>query len=360
MRRFDPFRPRDPHADAMAVFVPALVLTGIGLVCGYSFAGSAVLKQALWAIVAILAALVISRIPLDTLRRFAVPALAGAAALLLFAFLFAPRVAGTKRWIVIPGVASFQPSELAKLAVILFLAARLAAKPRPERLWSLTWPVLVVCVLVLVAPDLGTTVFIAALSCALLLIAGARMGRVLMATACAIPILLLVLSQYPYMQKRLEFFRGELSYQQDQALLAMGSGGVLGQGLGAGRQKLGFLPEGHNDFFLSNVGEELGFVGVALIGMLFALILVNGLRVALAAARRDRFAFYVACGATMLIVLQAMINMAVATGSAPPKGISLPFLSLGGSNLLTSLVAVGLIVNVGRQIETRPVRRSYP
>ena len=154
------------------------------------------------------------------------------------------------------------------------------------------------------------------------------------------------------MQKRHDFFRGELSYQQDQALVAMGSGGVWGHGLGAGRQTMGFLPEGHNDFFLSNVGEELGFAGVALIGLLFAMILVNGLRVALAAARKSRFAFYVACGATILIVFQAMINMAVATGSAPPKGISLPFLSLGGSSLLTSFAAIGLIVNVGRNLDS--------
>jgi cell division protein FtsW len=117
---------------------------------------------------------------------------------------------------------------------------------------------------------------------------------------------------------------------------------------------MGFLPEGHNDFFLSNVGEELGFVGVTLIGVLFALILVNGVRVALAAGeRKNRFGFFLACGATFVVVFQAMINMAVATGSAPPKGISLPFLSLGGSNLIVSLAAVGIVVNVGRHLEAQ-------
>jgi len=352
MKRLEFFQPRDPHTDAMGVFVPALVLTGIGLVCGYSFAGASVLRQAVWAVLAIGIALAVSRVPLRTLRRVAIPTLCTAVALLAFALLFAPRVAGTKRWIVIAGVVSFQPSEFAKVAVVLYLAARLAAGGRLSGIWALAWPVMAVCLLVLLAPDLGTTVFLATLTGALLLIAGVRMGRLLMGVACSIPILLLVASQYPYMQKRLDFFRGELSYQQDQALVAMGSGGVWGHGLGAGRQKMGFLPEGHNDFFLSNVGEELGFAGVALIGLLFAMILVNGLRVALAAARKNRFAFYVACGATILIVFQAMINIAVATGSAPPKGISLPFLSLGGSNLLTSFAAIGLIVNVGRNLES--------
>jgi cell division protein FtsW len=348
------FRPRDPRADAMGVFVPALVLTGIGLVCGYSFAGAAVLRQALWAIIAIVVSLFVSRVPLETMRRFAGPVLAAVGGLLLFALLFAPLVANTRRWIVIPGVASFQPSELAKLAVVVFLAARLAVARPSDSLWSIAWPVLPVCALVLLAPDLGTTVFIAVVAGAMLLIAGARMGRILVAVACCVPVLLLVAAQYPYMRKRLDFFKGELSYQQDQALLAMGNGGILGQGLGAGRQKMGFLPEGHNDFFLSNVGEELGFVGVTLIGVLFALILVNGVRVALAAGeRKNRFGFFLACGATFVVVFQAMINMAVATGSAPPKGISLPFLSLGGSNLIVSLAAVGIVVNVGRHLEAQ-------
>jgi cell division protein FtsW len=353
--RFDPFRPRDPRADAMGVFVPALVLTGLGLVCVYSFGGSQVWRQAIWAVIAIAVALAVSRIPLDRLRRAAVPLLAVCGLLLLYALLFAPRIAGTHRWIVIPSVGFFQPSELAKIAVVLFLAHRLADRPAEDRgLLLQAWPVLVLCLLVLLAPDLGTAAFLAVLAAILMLIGGARIGRILVLAAGTVPVLLLVASRYPYMQSRLDFFRGKLNYQQVQALLALGNGGFLGRGLGAGRQKMFYLPEGHTDFVLPNVGEELGFVGVALIGLLFSLILLNGLRVALAAARRGGgFAFYVACGATFVVVFQALVNIAVATGAAPTKGISLPFLSHGGSNLLISMIAVGLIVNVGRSVEAK-------
>ena len=120
--KLDLFRPRDAHQDAMGVFLPALVLTGIGLVCGYSFAGGAVLRQAIWAVIGIAAALAVSRVPLERLRRAAPLILVGVGVLLLLALLFAPTIQGTRRWLVIRGVASFQPSEVAKLALVLFLA----------------------------------------------------------------------------------------------------------------------------------------------------------------------------------------------------------------------------------------------
>jgi cell division protein FtsW len=216
------------------------------------------------------------------------------------------------------------------------------------------WPVAPVCALVLLAPDLGTTVFLAAVATALMLLAGARVGRLLGVGVAAIALLFVVASQVPYMRKRLDFFEGELNYQQVQALIAFGSGGLMGNGLGAGRQKLDYLPAGHTDFVLPNLGEELGFFGVALVGLLFGLLCVHGVRVAIAAARKkEAFGFYVAAGATFLVVFQAVVNMAVATAAAPTKGISLPFLSQGGSNLLAALLAVGLVVNVGRSLEAR-------
>lgn len=353
--RLDPFRPRSPHHDAMGVFVSALVLTGLGLICVYSFGARHVLRQAAWAILGVGVCLFLSRVPLDWLRRLARPFALAIGLLLVAALLFAPPIEGTRRWLVVPHVGFFQPSELAKLAVVLLLADRLARKGAVhEPLPALAWPVLVLCLLVLAGPDLGTAVFLAATAAALLVVAGARMGRVLAVLAAALPVLLLVVARYPYMQRRLEFFQGKRNYQQIQALLALGNGGVLGQGLGAGRQKMHYLPAGHTDFVLPNLGEELGFLGVAFVGALFAAILIYGVRVALAAnRRRDRFAFHLACGATFVIVFQAVLNIAVATGAAPTKGISLPFLSQGGSNLLVSLAAAGLVVNVGRSLEKR-------
>jgi cell division protein FtsW len=351
----DPFRPRSAEADASGAFVAALVLTGLGLLCVYSFGGEHVVRQAAWAALAVASSIAVSRVPLDRVRAAAAPALAAAGVLLLLALLLAPSIAGTRRWLVIPSVGFFQPSELAKVAVVLFLAARLA-EPRREGdpLLPRVWPVLPICVLILIAPDLGTTVFVAAVSTALLIIAGARMGRLLGVSVAALGILLVVASQVPYMRRRLDFFEGELNYQQMQALIAFGSGGLMGNGLGAGRQKLDYLPAGHTDFVLPNIGEELGFLGVAFVGLLFGLICVYGVRVALAAARRrELFGFYLACGATFVVVFQAVVNMAVALAAAPTKGISLPFLSQGGSNLLAALLAIGLIVNVGRSLEAR-------
>jgi len=350
------FQPRDPRADALGAFVPALVLTGLGLICVFSFGAEHFTRQAAWAVLGVGGCLLVARIPPDALRRCALPALGTAAALLAAALLFAPTVWGTKRWLVLPGgLAYFQPSELAKIAVVLFLAHRLAAERDLQgRTLKVLWPVAAVCALVLAAPDLGTTVYLAAVAGALLLIGGARVGRVCGVALGLVPLLLLVASRYPYMRERLQFFRGELNYQQRQALLALGSGGFMGNGLGAGRQKMDYLPAGHTDFALANLGEELGFLGVLLVGLLFALLLVHGVRVALAAARvKDRFGFFLACGATFVVVFQAVLNIAVATAAAPTKGISLPFLSQGGSNLLVSLVAVGLILSVSRSLEAR-------
>ncbi len=355
IERLDPFRPRSAHADAMGVFVPALLLTGLGLVCVYSFGAPFALRQALWAILGVAACVAISRMPLDLLRRAAPLCALATGLLLVIALIFAPDVAGTKRWLVLPGVGYFQPSELAKLALVLLFADRLSrSEAARSGLLRLTWPGLALCVLVLLAPDFGTAVFLACIGMALLVLAGMRVGRLLAVVAGAVPVLALVIGQYDYMQRRLDFFRGHLNYQQVQAILAFGNGGLLGQGLGAGRQKMHYLPAGHTDFVLANIGEELGFLGIAFIGILFAAILVHGVRVSAAAWREDRFAALVAAGATFTVVFQAVLNIAVSTGAAPTKGISLPFFSQGGSNLLISLLAIGLVVNVGRSLRNQP------
>lgn len=350
----DPFRPRDPGADAMGVFVPALLLVGLGLICVYSFNESNPYRQPVWALLGVTACLGASRVPLSALRRAAPLLLAGTGLLLAAALLFAPEIANTRRWIRIPGLGHFQPSELAKLAVVIYLAHRMAEEPKAvERPLRLVWPVAAICLLVLPAPDLGTTVFLAAVTGVMLLVGGVRMGRVVAAAALATALFALVAWNVPYMRERLQHLRGEKSYQVEQAELALASGQLFGKGLGAGNQKNGFLPAGHTDFIFPNVGEELGFLGNLLITALFALICVHGLRVALAAQARDRFGFHLASGATFIVVFQALLNIAVSTGAAPTKGISLPFLSQGGSNLLVSLVAIGLVVNVSRSREAR-------
>ncbi|MEM8885522.1 MAG: FtsW/RodA/SpoVE family cell cycle protein [Planctomycetota bacterium] len=342
----DILRPRDLQSDAMGVMVPAFLLTALGGLVVYSFGAQFALKQALWAMIGVAGCVLVSRVPRDLLDRAAAPGLVAIGIVLLATLLFAPLVENTRRWIVIPGAGSLQPSEFAKLFVVLFFAARI---PRLKELRIVdAWPAIAICLLVVLAPDLGTAVFLAAVTGAMFLIAGARVGRVLAAGVCALPILLLVIQSNEYMMKRLEWVHG-LGYQQEQALIAIGNGGLFGVGLGAGVQKLGYLPAGHTDFVLANLGEELGFLGIATVGLFYALLLVHGVRVALAAEERnDRFGFHLTLGALLVIVLQALLNIAVATGAAPPKGISLPFLSQGGSNLMVSLLAVGLIVGVAR------------
>jgi len=346
MNRLDVFRPRDPQSDAMGVLVPALLLTALGLLAVYSFGAPFIGKQALWGIAGVAACIAASRVPRETLERIAKPGLAAITAVLALTLMFAPEIEHTKRWIVVPGVGTLQPSEFAKLFVVLFLAAAFGDGRRVR--FAVAWPVALVCALVVLAPDLGTSVFIAAVAGAMLLVVGAPVARLFAAGVCALPVLLVVVRSNPYMMERLRWFE-EPGYQQTQAMIALGRGGLFGAGLGAGYQKLGYLPAGHTDFIFANVGEELGLLGTLSIGVLYAVLLVHGVRVALAAdRRRDAFGFHLAAGATLVIVLQALLNIAVATGAAPPKGISLPFLSQGGSNLMVSLLAVGLIVGVAR------------
>ncbi|MHC4940745.1 MAG: FtsW/RodA/SpoVE family cell cycle protein [Planctomycetota bacterium] len=344
MSRFDFYRPRDPQSDAMGVMVPALVLTALGLLAVYSFGASFIAKQAVWAIAGVAACVLVSRVPRESLERLAVPGLATIGVVLALTLLFAPKIEHTRRWLVIPGVGTLQPSEFAKLFVVLFLAHDFARRRQVKV--ANAWPIGVICLLIVLAPDLGTSVFVAAIGGAMLLVVGAPVARLFAAGVCALPLVLLVVK--PYMIKRLEWFK-EPGYQQTQAMIALGKGGVFGTGLGGGYQKLGYLPAGHTDFIFANLGEELGLIGTLAIGILYAVLLVHGVRVALGAEKRkDRFGFFLAVGATLVIVLQALLNIAVATGAAPPKGISLPFLSQGGSNLMVSLLAVGLIVGVAR------------
>ncbi|MHC4451784.1 MAG: FtsW/RodA/SpoVE family cell cycle protein, partial [Planctomycetota bacterium] len=326
--------------------VPALLLTALGLLAVYSFGASFVAKQALWAIAGVAGCVLVSRVPRENLQKLAAPGLIAIGVVLMLTLLVAPKIEHTRRWLVIPGVGTLQPSEFAKLFVVLFLAHVFTRVKQVKFLDA--WPVAVICLLIVLAPDLGTSVFVAAIAGAMLLVVGARVARLLAAGVCALPVLLIVLQSNPYMMERLKWFK-EPGYQQTQAMIALGKGGMFGAGLGAGYQKLGYLPAGHTDFIFANLGEELGLIGTVAIGILYAVLLVHGVRVALGAEqRKDRFGFHLAVGATLVIVLQALLNIAVATGAAPPKGISLPFLSQGGSNLMVSLLAVGLIVGVAR------------
>lgn len=278
-------------------------------------------------------------------------------AIALIVALFQGPINGTHRWIVLPFF-QLQPSEFAKIAVILFLASFLAKKE--ERINELTTTVLPMgCVLALVAGlillgrDFGTATVVIVVAAGMVFTAGIAWRYIVIATVAVIPAAAYLMLSAEYRRDRLfSFLNPEAdplgkSFQAMQSLIALGTGGFSGLGIGNGRQKLFFLPEPHTDFIFSIIGEELGFVGAALLVLAFALLAWRGFRVA--RYSHDRFAFYAAVGCTLMIGVQALLNVSVALCLLPTKGLPLPLVSYGGSSLLASLMAVGLLLNFSQQ-----------
>ncbi|TPV94045.1 MAG: putative lipid II flippase FtsW [Myxococcales bacterium FL481] len=289
-----------------------------------------------------------SRVDYRLWRRFAPHLMALAVVALVAVLLIGREVNGARRWISL-GVINLQPSEFAKLALAIFLAAMLARQG--ERVRSFRGGFLPVMIsatvtmgLVLLERDLGTTILLGTLTLTVLFIAGTRSSYVLAAIMLAVPILWSQVMGVGYRRDRVESFLAGHNYQVEQSLIAIGSGGPWGLGLGHGRQKLGFLPEVHTDFILAAVGEELGLLGIVAVVGLFSLLVWRGFLAALRAP--DRFGVYLGCGISALFALQALVNMAVVMQVIPAKGLTLPFLSYGGSSLLVSMISVGILLSV--------------
>jgi cell division protein FtsW len=281
----------------------------------------------------------------------------GGVTLGLLVALFSPTINGTHRWIVVPHVGQMQPSELAKPAVILFLAWWLAR--REEKVNELTTLIPIATVLGLLAalilrePDFGTAATIVVVAAAMIFTAGIAWRYILLFGMTLIPAAAALAWSAAYRRDRLfTFLNPEADplgkgFQAMQSLIALGTGGVRGLGIGNGRQKLFFLPEPHTDFIFSIIGEELGFAGaIALIG-LFAFVVWRGFRIA--RYSQYRFEFYAALGFTLLIAVQALVNISVALCLLPTKGLPLPLVSYGGSSLITSMIAVGVLLNLSQQ-----------
>lgn len=301
-----------------------------------------------------------ARIDYRRLRQVTYPLLL-LSIMLLGAALLAPSRNGASRWIPL-GPLTFQPVEIAKLGLITYLAYSLARKADQVKTFTVGFvPHLVVCgimmVLLLKQPDLGSSIVIGMTTLGMLFMAGTRVSYILLALLGAAPIAYHFVVGTPWrLQRVLAFFNPEAyasgqAYQFLQARLAMGSGGMFGAGLGDGHQSLGYLPEGHNDFILAPIGEELGFVGVAFVLLLFGLLIWRGIRAALGA--RDVFGGYLAFGVTIMFGVQVLFNVGVVLGIVPNKGITLPLVSYGGSSLVITMFFVGLLLNVGRRPERR-------
>lgn len=277
-------------------------------------------------------------------------------ALLVVALFYSP-INGTRRWIVLPH-AQLQPSEFAKPVMVLFLAAFLAR--REERineftstLFPLCCAIAVVAGLILIEPDFGTATTLVLVAAAMVFAAGIAWNRIAIFALMVIPAGMMIVLSAAYRRDRLFTFlnpeadpRGK-GFQAMQSLIALGTGGLQGLGIGNGRQKLFFLPEPHTDFIFSIIGEELGFAGAFIVIALFAFLVWRGFRIA--RLSQDRFDYYAALGFTLMIGIQALINISVAVCLLPTKGLPLPLVSYGGSSLVTSMVAVGMLLNLSQQ-----------
>jgi len=258
---------------------------------------------------------------------------------------------GARRWIRLPG-AGFQPAESAKLAFVVYLAYSLSKKREKVRIFSIgflphCFVGLFFMALCLLEPDFGSAVTLALLLFTMLFAAGARISWLLGSLFLAAPIAWLAVARSPYRMKRILAFldpwahRHDIGYQVAESLMSVGSGGIWGLGLGDGRQKLFFLPEAHTDFIFSIIGEELGLLGSAFVIALYGIIVWRGLRAAFNAT--EAFGAYLALGITALIGFGACINLGVAMGALPTKGLTLPFVSYGGTSLVLSLFAGGFL-----------------
>jgi cell division protein FtsW len=284
-------------------------------------------------------------------------ALLGGTCVALVLVLFQPAINGTHRWFSLPW-GSLQPAEFAKIAVVLFVAAFLAR--REDKVDDLTGTLLpfgiviaTVAGLILLQPDFGTAAMIFAVSSLLVFVAGVSWGRVALFALPLIPLGAGLLLSAEYRRERLlSFLNPEADplgkgFQALQSLIAIGTGGVGGAGIGNGRQKLFYLPEPHTDFIFSIIGEELGLVGGLALLAIFAFIVWRGFRIAVRS--RDRFTFYAALGVTLAVGVQALFNMSVALCLLPTKGLPLPLVSYGGSSLVASMIAIGILLNLSQE-----------
>jgi len=313
------------------------------------------IKQLIWTVMGVFLMLVLAKVDYNKLQKFSRPLMVFSFSLLVLVLLI--ESGEIKRWLKF-GMMSFQPSEMAKFCLILYVADVLDRKgSKLQDFKKGLLPILIVTamflILIYAEPDLGTAVVLGLVILAILFMGGARLSHLLSLVLLSLPLLYFAIFHVAYRRERILTFINpwadaqRIGYQIVQALLALGSGGFFGKGLGASRAKLFFLPEPYTDFIFSIIGEELGFLGASLIIFLFVIIVWRGLRIATRAP--NQFGNLLAAGITFLITFQAVLNISIVTACLPTKGITLPFLSYGGSSLVFSLMGVGILLNISRQ-----------
>jgi cell division protein FtsW len=353
------------------LMLAALLLLGIGLMTVFSASGVVAYdryqdsayflkKQVIFALVGVGLMLFIRRVPYQIYNRYVYWILFLSIILLVLVLIpgLGVRIRSASRWLKF-GPVVIQPSEFAKLAMIIFLAYSMARKQEKIQYFSIGFlpHIIVAGVFILLIekePDFGTALSIAGITFLMLFVGGTRLTHIFLAILAASPVVVYVIIKNQMRVGRIVTFLDPWKYASDKgyqlihSLYAIASGELLGLGIGKSREKLFYLPDAHTDFIYSILNEEMGLVGALIVIGLFLLLVIRGFRISLRAP--DIFGAYLAMGLTTLIGLQAVINMAVVSGLMPTKGLSLPFLSYGGSSLLVNLIAVGILLNISSQI----------
>ena len=322
---------------------------------------AAVKKQLIGVALGAAACVTLSRVPYRVFRRPKVTLLLLAASALLLILVIIPGVGvninGSRRWLSLGGL-SFQPSEIAKFAVVLYMATTLTYRgERIRRLFTGIVPVLVVpgvvFLLILEQPNLSTAGSILIVSLILIIMAGAKWRHILLMLAGGLGVGAFYAWSEPYRRRRLLSFRNPFSmmsdegYQLSQSLIAFGSGGIFGMGLGMGRQKYAYLPYPESDFIFAIVGEDFGLLGCLIVVALFMALMLRGMRIAMRCP--DKFGTLLAAGITSSISVQAFLNMGVVVGILPTTGLPLPFFSAGGTSISITMAAIGILLNISRE-----------
>jgi len=351
----------------LVIMLMAIALTCFGVVMVYSASSIMAAKrfhdgffflkrQGLFALIGLAIMLVTMQINYQFWRKLAAPILLGCLVLLILVLIpgIGGSAGGASRWIRLPGF-NLQPSEIAKIALIIYMAYSLDRKQDKIKqlgagFVSYMLILLVMLGLLLKQPDMGSALTLAAVAMIMLFAAGTRLVYIISIVLMSMPFVYFLIMNVAYRKRRILAFLDpwqdpqNSGFQIIQSWLALGTGGLFGVGLGEGKQKLFYLPEAHTDFILAVVGEELGFLGVIVIVGMFFLLVQRAMRIAVAAP--DTFGRFLALGIAVLFGIEASVNMCVVTGMVPTKGLALPFISYGGSSLLISLFAVGILLNI--------------
>ena len=349
------------------LFFTTTVLVFIGLVMVFSSSGVYAMekyndayyflkRQVVWVALGTMVMLAVRKMDYRYLEKYTYYIM-GITFLMLIAVMMpglGKEVGGARRWIMLGGF-SFQPSELAKFALVLFIAKSLVKRSNQLKNFAYGYlPKLIVLgfffVPILFQPDFGTAMIICAVTFTMLMIAGLRSKFLIYSVLAVVPFVVSAIIGAEYRMRRIIAFldpwedQSNAGFQAIQSFYAFGRGGIFGTGIGGSSQKLFYLPEAHTDFIFSVIGEELGFVGTLIIVLLFSILIWRGFIIAYRA--KDSFGTHVAIGLTLLIGIQAFMNMGMAVGLLPTKGLTLPFISMGGSSLVVLMLSIGVLLSI--------------